>query len=116
MSLSLMIYLASIADNVITCCRILFGCAAITIFFAWGMSDSFDDATKKTAKKFFKIGSAILLFVIPLSLFCPDQKTIYLIAAESAGEHIAANPTVQKIEDKMLTILNQKLDELGAKK
>ena len=46
-----------------------------------------------------------------IKVFIPKEKTAYIMVGAYATQAIAQNPNVEKVGSKVLTILNQKLDQ-----
>lgn len=59
------------------------------------------------------IKSTFIVFIVSLTLqtFLPNEKTAYLMVGAYATQKIAENEKVQETGSKVLTIINQKLDE-----
>lgn len=59
------------------------------------------------------IKSTFIVFIVSLTLqtFLPSEKTAYMMVGAYATQKIAENEKVQETGSKVLTIINQKLDE-----
>lgn len=63
---------------------------------------------KKNCKKFFYLG----LIGVVIALALPNERTSYLMAAGYTAQTIAESPASKEIGGKVLTIINQKLDNM----
>lgn len=105
------IYLISLVDGFrkLTMCLSLLG--GIIAIVTWGVgkgNEDFDEEFSKLMVQIFKFCRIIFFITIPFALFLPSSKTI---AAMYLIPKIISNEDVQKVPDKVLTIMNGKLDQ-----
>jgi arginine exporter protein ArgO len=71
----------------------------------------FNKSEKRTLyDKFIKRLGILLCIVAFLNLFIPSERTAYMMVGAYATQKIAENDKVQETGQKVLTIINQKLD------
>lgn len=104
MSAAWIIYFASVSGNFSIFCGII-GFIALFISFVVLMASE-GEYLKQSVRGF--VGGA--LFVL-LGIITPDKNTVYLIASAKVTEDIVKSPEAKEIGGKILTIINDKLDE-----
>ena len=67
--------------------------------------------TRAAGAKLFKRSSIVLLVVMVIQIFLPSQKTAYTMVGAYAAQKVVENKGVQQTSDKVMTIINQKLDK-----
>ena len=75
--------------------------------------------TRKTIKKVFKIALITLCISSFVAILIPSEKTAYIMVGAYATQKVAENEKVQETGQKVLSIINNKLDsyvEEGIKK
>lgn len=111
MSFELALYLINILQNVdalLCSLGVVIGFIGLMVLGESSRAREDKESLTKTAKHL--LVTAIALFT--LSTMIPSEKTMYMILGSKITKNVISNPEVQKISDKVLTILNQKLDEL----
>lgn len=116
MSLALLIYLAEVAGNL----RNALGPAVFFSFLGWVFcfmgkcameevpEDEAPSSLDSAVNKGFKFCFWVFVIVVPLLVFTPQTKTIYLMAGATVAEDVVLSEEAQKARQ----ILNNKLDEL----
>lgn len=129
MKLALLVYLASIVDNISNIFGLVgflgflvyFGILAIIHFSGYGIKEySFesDDQISKQNKvkevytKYWKLSAVLFPFIMVISALLPSEKTIYIMAGAYATEQIATNDRVQKIGSEVLEVIEGKLQKM----
>ena len=105
MSLPLLIYLAGVS-TALQVILFLLGAAFLAIAGIFWI-EKYENYLRLFAS------AAVCLF---LFVFIPDSKTIYLMAGAKYSTEIAQSPEAKEIGNKILKVLNQKLDEIGSGK
>lgn len=112
-TLSFMIYFAELSDGIkafsITAIIGLIFLLILLPMILDIIKYDFDDIKPKVVIKWVFIS---LVFFSILSIFMPSKDTVYLMAASEIGEDIIKSPEMNKI----LQLINEKLDEQLAKK
>lgn len=113
MSIVAMLYLADFVYNLSTV-LVIFAAVGIAYF---GIS-TIDNATRGINPISPNGKKAAILAAISFGLctFIPSKKTMYMMAAASYTQELAATPKVTEIGDKVYKLLNEKLDEALEKK
>lgn len=114
MSAMWIIYLADVVGGLTA----LFGVFGMLILvlqcFAFPIFNDICDSYKEGQAKAFgliKIATPSALFMLLLAVFIPSKQTIYMMAAAKVGQDIVEAPATKEISDKVLKLINQKLDE-----
>lgn len=124
MKLVLLVYLASIVDNLnlASCLFGIFSIAAIGFSYVaiqwqrdFGKHQDVENA-KSRAKRCSKPLFVTALICFILAILIPSERTIYLMAGAYATEQIASNNRVQKIGSDVLEVIENKLAELKGDK
>lgn len=111
MSLVMLLYIANIADGVkgFLCCiggvATLFGFVGTMILF-------FEQDGKFKHTLCLSLVGLTMCFT---AIFIPNEKTIYVMAAASYGKELSEKPEVKQIGNKILDLINDKLDSLEEK-
>ena len=111
MELALLVYAVSLLDGLLKFLTIMCAVAVLGVI-ASGVAclESYNDTA--AAKRWFKrsvISLAILGF---LSTLIPTERTAYIMVAAYATQKVAESPEVRDTGDKVLTLINSKLDQL----
>ena len=111
MELALLVYAVSLLDGLLKFLTIMCAVAVLGVI-ASGIAtlESYNDTA--AAKRWFKrsvISLAILGF---LSTLIPTERTAYIMVAAYAAQKVAESPEVRDTGDKVLTLINSKLDQL----
>lgn len=114
MSIVAMLYLADFVYN-LSMMLVLFAIVGVTFFGLSTIHNASVDETNPISPNGKK---AAILAAISLGLctFIPSKQTIYMMAATSYTQELAANPKVTEMGDKVYKLLNEKLDEALEKK
>jgi hypothetical protein len=106
------------------CSAIYFAVSQSDINYSWNRNrdgtliESIVD-TRKTMKKAFKIALITLGISSFVAILIPSEKTAYIMVGAYATQKVAENEKVQETGQKVLSIINNKLDsyvEEGIKK
>ena len=111
MELALLVYAISLLEGLRTF-LVVATAAAVVGIVASGIAtiDGYGDTTK--AKLWFK-RSIIALAVIGFTgVLVPTERTAYIMVAAYATQKVAESPEVKETGDKVLTLINSKLDQL----
>lgn len=134
MDLALLVYGISLISKteVILSCGVIFGGIASLLFATLISSWAFDGNEyswdkdqngqlkekvvnmRNLQKRLLKISIWITSICIVFSIVVPSEKTAYLMVGAYATQKIAENDKVQETGEKVLKIINQKLDGLLA--
>lgn len=121
MTVPLIIYLVEVLDKIscaLTFIFILSFVGAIIAFATWSfnanMSKYGDDyeAKASSAKKILKSIVIVMCVTAILDIIIPSKKTIYLMIGGYAAESIYESPEAKAFGNKVLNIVNNKLDEI----
>lgn len=114
MSIVMMLYLADVSESLSTTAGVIMFLSGVTLM---GIISVIMESNGDDFKSWWALKTFIPMFSISLFLFLalPEKKTIYLMASVKYGQEIAAKPGVQALGDKVLNILNDKLDSLVTK-
>ena len=111
MELALLVYAVSLLDGLLKFLTIMCAVAVLGVIASGVASlESYNDTA--AAKRWFKrsvISLAILGF---LSTLIPTERTAYIMVAAYAAQKVAESPEVRDTGDKVLTLINSKLDQL----
>lgn len=112
MELAFIVYLISILEGIkgwLMFLTFVFGIAFLSLaIIQLGMYA--DGQSEKVWKKSLAGLFVTFLLLSGINALLPDEKQAYTIAAAYAGQKIAENEKVQEIGGKVVTLLNQKLD------
>lgn len=109
-----MLYLADFVYKLSTVLIIFatFGLLYFVVSTMFNMESDRKDYISPNGKK-----AAILAAIsLGLYIFIPAKNTIYMMAAASYAQELAANPKVTELGDKVYKLLNEKLDGALEKK
>ena len=111
MELALLVYAISLLEGLRTFLVVAaFAAGMVIIGSGIATLESYNDTA--VAKRWFKrsvISLAILGF---LSTLIPTERTAYIMVAAYATQKVAESPEVRDTGDKVLTLINGKLDQL----
>lgn len=111
MTIITLIYLADIVKGLSIVCALagifLLVCLLIRII-------AYIDLNRGSLKNIVITGGAALLSLF-LAVLIPSKDAIYLMASVTLGKEVVEQPQVKELGSKVLTILNQKLDEMAKK-
>lgn len=106
-------FIGTFIGLIITCAVIV----TITRFVGFSIEswDSQRERELKSAKaafcdKWLKRMGITLAILVPLSILIPSEKTAYMMVGAYAAQKVAENEKVQATGQKVLTIIEQKLD------
>ena len=125
MDLALLVYAISILGKLSTFCVFIAVVAAIIAFIAvmyrYAELTVYDwDGEKVTNRKIENqakvmktvwTGTAVAAFFVLANIIIPTERTAYTMVGAYAAQKVAENPEVQGMSNKVLTIINQKLDQ-----
>lgn len=113
MDLALLVYAISLLAN-LKIFLLLSIIACVSIAFVWVMSYVDSDRREQhrwaMAKRFAAIAVAIEL----LNILVPSERTAYTMVGAYATQKVAEDPRVQETGEKVLKIINKRLDEILA--
>ena len=66
---------------------------------------------RAAGEKLMKRGLITLVVLLVIQIFIPSQKTAYTMVGAYAAQKVVENKGVQDTSDKVMTIINQKLDK-----
>lgn len=108
MELALLVYIASILGNLsVFCVVIAIPCFGAGLILTIVKSVENPKFSRKWPAGFF----AVAVFFSGMKALLPTEKQAYLIASAYAAQRIAESDNVQQIGGKVVTLLNQMLDE-----
>lgn len=108
----MMLYLADVTNGL----SVLFAILALVFGFASMFSVMLLVQKDIQSKAIPLIMTVAMLTSGILSALMPSKETVYLIAATKYGQELIEKPQVKQLGDKILNILNEKLDSLVEKK
>jgi len=107
MSYALIIYLMDVIGNIdVTLGLLLFLCIIMAVFVG---VNYFVDGNERCGKWFKSLIGVVCVCSILLVLI-PSNKTMYAMVGASVAQKIIEDPRSKEISDKVLLIVNQKLD------
>jgi len=121
MTVPLIIYLVEVLDKISSALVFIFilsSIGAVIAFATWSfngdMSKYGDEYKTKaaSAKKILKSIVIVMCVTAILDIIIPSKKTIYLMIGGYAAESIYESPEAEAFGNKVLNIVNNKLDEL----
>jgi hypothetical protein len=121
MTVPLIIYFVDVLSKISAALSFIFVISCIVAgcsFFVWAFNADMtqygeDYKTKAVAaKKILKSFIVIICIVGIVDIVIPSKKTIYLMLGGYAAESIYESPEAKVFGNKLLTIINNKLDEL----
>jgi hypothetical protein len=121
MTVPLIIYLVEVLDKIscaLTFVFILSVVGAVIAFGAWSFNADMTDYGDKyavkaaSAKKILKSIVIAMCVTAILDIIIPSKKTIYLMIGGYAAESIYESPEAKAFGNKVLNIVNNKLDEI----
>lgn len=121
MTVPLIIYLVEVLDKIsfaLTFIFILSFVGAVIAFSVWSfnadMSKYGDDyeAKASSAKKILKSIVIVICVTATLNIIIPSKQTVYLMIGGYVAESIYESPEAKAFGNKVLNIVNNKLDEL----
>lgn len=116
MNVTTIIYLTDVLGSVKALSTFLFICFGVASFIFWVMwMSSFDDSDKEVhivISRIAKIVTSLAILFILAATLIPAKETMYLMAASEITQDIAKSPEAKQITDKVLKVINGKLDSL----
>lgn len=119
MSLTLMIYLAGVVENISwVLFAILFGLsvAIFVTFLMWTFNagDGYDSniTLRQTGLKGLKISVASFVILSTITSFIPTKQTMWLMAGAYYGEKAIESEEFKRINEKVFKLIDKKLEEL----
>ena len=86
--------------------------ASIVAFISGTVGASYNWDDRDVEKRVFKTSFTVLLIAALFLVFLPSKKTMYLMVGAYAVERVVETPEAKEFGDKLLKIVNNKLDEL----
>lgn len=118
MSLSAMLYWIDVLENIQSVLLTCFIFSIIISFIVGFVTIMHYDQQHKgyeQALYVFKFAVVSSIMIGTVMSFIPRKQTMYLMIGVGAAQDIVNNPKVQEVGGKVLSIINQKLDELDNK-
>lgn len=120
MELALLVYLIGILDNVMLVWLVFtMSCAIVVVFMSIKIDTEYGPEEeikwRSVRNKAAWIGALLTIFVALL----PSEKTAWMMVGGYAAQKVYEKPTVQKLEQKVLDVIEKNLDGLieeGVKK
>lgn len=111
MELALLVYAISLLEGLRTF-LVVAAIAAGMVVIGSGIAtlESYNDTA--AAKRWFKRSVITLAVLGFLSTLIPTERTAYIMIAAYATQKVAENPEVRDTGDKVLTLINSKLNQL----
>ena len=115
MELSLLVYLISVLNNLTPALGFLTVVGLlITGFFGIGFfiarTDGAKESTLALVKKVFTIALSVACVSGFLNIILPSEKTAYVMLGAYATQKVAEDPRTQELGNKVLKIVNSKMD------
>ena len=111
MELALLVYAISLLEGLRTFLVVAaFAAGMVIIGSGIATLESYNDTA--AAKRWFKRSVITLAVLGFLSTLIPTERTAYIMVAAYATQKVAENPEVRDTGDKVLTLINSKLDQL----
>ena len=111
MELALLVYAISLLEGLRTFLVVAaFAAGMVIIGSGLATLESYSDTA--AAKRWFKRSVITLAVLGFLSTLIPTERTAYIMVAAYATQKVAENPEVRDTGDKVLTLINSKLDQL----
>jgi hypothetical protein len=121
MTVPLIIYLVEVLDK-ISCALTFVFIVSLIVFALTGINWAFNADMSKfgdsyvekaaSAKKLFKTIAIVMCITAVFDIIIPSKKTIYLMIGGYAAESIYESPEAKAFGNKVLNIVNNKLDEI----
>ena len=114
MDLALLVYAISTLEGIKAITGSLVGLSALiclALFIYMGDQYGDDNKNKAWAWKRIKLWFSSCLFCLFVFVMLPTQKTAYTMVGAYAAQKVAENEKVQQLSGKVLTIIEQKLDD-----
>ena len=111
MELALLVYAVSLLDGLLKFLTIM--CAAAMLgAAASGMAllESYNDTT--VPKRWFRRSLVSLAIMGFIGTLIPSERTAYIMVAAYATQQVAQAPEVRETGEKVLTLINSKLDQI----
>ncbi len=111
MSISLIIWLADVSANFATLLGIASGVGAVLLLLYFG-------ASLAESHEYSKVGVGVWSLIVSIAaitaVMLPSKQALYMIAGVSVAEKVIADPRVQATTEKVILLINSKLDaEIG---
>lgn len=111
MELALLVYAISLLEGLRTFLVVAaFAAGMVIIGSGIATLESYNDTA--AAKRWFKRSVITLAVLGFLSTLIPAERTAYIMVAAYATQKVAENPEVRDTGNKVLTLINSKLDQL----
>lgn len=111
MELALLVYSVSLLDGILTFLTFASIVVALGLVASGiGCLEGYGDTEKP--KLWFKRSLIALFIIVFVSTFIPNERTAYMMVAAYATQRIAETPEAKETGDKVLTLINGKLDQL----
>lgn len=116
MELSLLVYLISVLGNLnpalgfLTVTSLLISVFS-AISYTIAMTDHAKETTLNLIKKAFAISMTVSCVAGFLNIILPNEKTAYIMLGAYATQKVAEDPRTQELGNKVLKIVNTKMDK-----
>lgn len=112
MELALFVYAASVLEKLAQYLSTLTAIGTVGAFMIGAAVLIFDVEAPKFLRK-LGMGFAVVACVASLvGVFVPKEKTAYMMLGAYAAQKIAESPKAEQVSEKVITLINIKLDEL----
>lgn len=119
MSLTLMVYLAGVVENISGVLTVILFClfvSAVVTFLMWvfhiGSEFKQDVILRQTGLKGLKFSVASFVILSTITSFIPKKETMWLMAGAYYGEKVIESEEFKRINEKVFKLIDKKLEEL----
>lgn len=113
MDLAILVYVISVLSDLKTVLALLMGAAGILLVLSivvYVYSPPSDEKEEAKALKRVKMFAASIVMFMFVQILIPTEKTAYTMVGAYAAQQVAENPRVQQMSEKVLKIIEAKLD------
>lgn len=112
MELALLVYAVSLLDSLHTLVVFICGISTvIAIVSGICLIETYNNS-KPSNIKWLKRGCIVGASAAVIGTFIPSERTAYIMVAAYAAQKVAESPEVRDTGDRVLTLINSKLDQL----
>ena len=111
MELAILVYAISFLESLLNFCAAIWA-AAFLVMLASGITilEGYRDTSMPI--KWFKRGAIALVAASFIGALIPSERTSYMMVAAYATQKVGENPQTRETGEKVLQLINAKLDEL----
>lgn len=112
MDLAILVYVISVLSDLKTVLALLTGAVGILLVLSIIVYVDYSPTAEETAaavKRMKGLAASIVLLMFT-QILIPTEKTAYTMVGAYAAQQVAENPQVQKMSEKVLKIIDAKLD------